>query len=68
MGGVVVLYNIQEGQRGGIWQKFCTILVSYDSRSTKFHCNSPLFSTSAITLPPPFVKPALRLYISILYL
>ncbi len=44
------------------------ILLLHNSRSTKFHHNLPPFSTSTVILPPPSVKPALRLCVSILYL
>src|SRR6266571_9512517 len=49
------------------WQNIAEVL--YDPFVTWLQAHQvPPFSTSAVTLPPPSVKPALKLYISVLYL
>ena len=48
---------------------FYTVLQLYNYKVLLSSASQVLpFSTSAITLPPPLVKPALRLYISVLHL
>src|SRR6266568_3863563 len=51
-------------KKGSTTRSFMRSLSHMSSRDCVYHniYHNPLFSTSAVTLPPPSVKPALRLY------
>src|SRR6266568_2171835 len=68
---VVGLFKYQEGRQGASSKRANGSVVEYGRSFIRSFCHvapGPPSSTSAITLPPPSVKPALKLYISILYL